>query len=128
MNASTSGPSRRAWPLAMLFLVSGTAHFVVPSSFDQIVPAWVPDARMATLASGAAELAGAIGLLIPATRVAAGWGLIALLLAVFPANVNMLQLARSADAPSAYVAALWIRLPLQALLIWWIWRTAVRRR
>ncbi|MBP6773781.1 MAG: hypothetical protein KA154_12345 [Gemmatimonadaceae bacterium] len=112
----------------MLFLVSGTAHFVVPSSFDQIVPAWVPDARMATLASGAAELAGAIGLLIPATRVAAGWGLIALLLAVFPANVNMLQLARSADAPSAYVAALWIRLPLQALLIWWIWRTAVRRR
>lgn len=112
----------------MLFLVSGTAHFVVPSSFDQIVPAWVPDARMATLASGAAELAGAIGLLIPATRVAAGWGLIALLLAVFPANVNMLQMARTADAPSAYVAALWIRLPLQALLIWWIWRTAVRRR
>ena len=112
----------------MLFLVSGTAHFVVPSSFDQIVPAWVPDARMATLASGAAELAGAIGLLIPATRVAAGWGLIALLLAVFPANVHMLQMARASDASSGYLAALWLRLPLQALLIWWVFRSAVRSR
>ncbi len=121
--------SARVWPLALLFLISGTAHFVVPGAFDRIVPAWIPNARMATLVSGAAEIAGAIGLLIPATRVAAGWALIALLVAVFPANVNMLQMARaSQEASTTYIAALWIRLPLQPLLIWWLWRAAVRRK
>ena len=118
--------TRRVLPLVMLFLVAGSAHFVMPAWFDRIVPAWVPNARVATLASGAAEIAGAIGLLIPATRVAAGWGLIALLLAVFPANVNMLQMARATQASAGYLTGLWIRLPLQPLLIWWAWRVAVR--
>jgi len=116
--------ARRVLPLAMLFLVAGIAHFVMPAWFDRIVPAWVPNARVATLVSGAAEIAGAIGLIIPATRVAAGWGLIALLIAVFPANVNMLQLARATQASAGYLTALWIRLPLQPLLIWWVWRSA----
>ena len=118
---------RRVLPLAMLFLVAGIAHFVMPAWFDRIVPAWVPNARVATLVSGAAEVAGAIGLVIPATRVAAGWGLIALLIAVFPANVNMLQLARATQASAGYLTALWIRLPLQPLLMWWVWRSALRR-
>ena len=118
---------RRVLPLAMLFLVAGIAHFVMPAWFDRIVPAWVPNARVATLVSGAAEVAGAIGLVIPATRVAAGWGLIALLIAVFPANVNMLQLARATQASAGYLTALWIRLPLQPLLMWWVWRFALRR-
>lgn len=119
--------TRRVLPLAILFLVAGIAHFVVPAWFDRIVPAWVPNARLATLVSGAAEVAGAIGLLVPATRVAAGWGLILLLIAVFPANVHMLQLARATQASAAYLTALWVRLPLQPLLIWWVWRAAVRR-
>ena len=118
--------TRRVLPLVMLFLVAGSAHFVMPAWFDRIVPAWVPNARVATLASGAAEIAGAIGLLFPATRVAAGWVLIGLLLAVFPANVNMLQMARATQATAGYLTALWIRLPLQPLLIWWVWRVAVR--
>ena len=123
---SVTHGTRRVLPLVMLFLVAGSAHFVMPAWFDRIVPAWVPNARVATLASGAAEIAGAIGLLIPATRVAAGWGLIALLLAVFPANVNMLQMARATQASAGYLTGLWIRLPLQPLLIWWAWRVAVR--
>jgi len=110
----------------MLFIVAGTAHFLAPAWFDQIVPAWVPNARVATLVSGAAEIAGGLGVLNRSTRVAAGWGLIALLLAVFPANVNMLTMAMRSDAPTLYTASLWLRLPLQALLIWWVWRSAVR--
>jgi uncharacterized membrane protein len=113
--------------IAVLFTITGLAHFVAPAWFDRIVPAWVPNARAATLISGVAELAGAIGLLIPATRVAAGWALIALLLGVFPANVNMLQMARESGGAPWYIAALWIRLPLQPLLIWWIWRAALKR-
>lgn len=114
--------------VALLFIVAGTAHFLAPAWFDQIVPAWVPNARVATLVSGAAEIAGGIGVLNRSTRVAAGWGLIALLLAVFPANVNMLSMAMQSDTTTIYRAFLWLRLPLQALLIWWVWRAAVRAR
>lgn len=125
MNAAT----RRVLPISLLFAVTGTAHFVGPEFFDKIVPSWVPDARLATYLSGVAELAGAIGLLIPTTRRAAGWGLVALLVAVFPANVNMLQMARaSADSSTGYLAGLWIRLPLQPLMIWWVWSAAIRNR
>lgn len=112
--------------LAILFVVAGSAHFAIPAWFDQIVPTWVPNARVATLVSGAAEIAGGIGLLLPATRRLAGVGLLLLLLAVFPANVNMLQMARATDAATWYVATLWARLPLQALLMWWVWKAAVK--
>jgi len=119
-------PPRRAGVagIATLFVVAGVAHFAVPAWFDQIVPTWVPNARAATLISGAAEIAGGIGLLLPATRRLAGVGLLLLLLAVFPANVNMLQMARATDAATWYVAVLWARLPLQALLMWWVWKAA----
>lgn len=113
---------RNALPIVVIFFMSGTAHFIVPEWFDRIMPPWVPNARFATYASGVAELAGAIGLLIPATRMAAKWGLIALLIAVFPANIHMLNMARASSNSSAahtwYVAALWLRLPVQAGLVW----------
>jgi uncharacterized membrane protein len=114
--------------IAIMFVAAGTAHFLAPAWFDQIMPPGVPNARAATLLSGAAEIAGGVGVLLPSTRVAAGWGLIALLLAVFPANVHMLQMASQSNAALWYRAALWFRLPLQALLIWWVWRAAVRSR
>ena len=113
--------------IALMFVVAGLAHFVVPHTFERIVPSWVPNPKAVVFWSGIAEIAGAIGLLVPATRVYAAWGLIALLVSVFPANVQMLQLARADGANPMYVAALWARLPLQAVLIWWVWRAAVRR-
>ena len=125
---SVTSDNRRVLPLAILFLIAGAAHFTMPEWFDRIMPAWVPNARLATLVSGAAELLGAIGLLMSVTRVAAGWGLILLLIAVFPANVHMLQLAQGTPVSAWYLAALWIRLPLQPLLIWWVWRAAVRAK
>ena len=112
---------------AALFFIVGVLHFVMPAFFDRIVPPWLPDARLATYVSGVCEIAGAIGLLIPATRAAAAWGLIALLVAVLPANIHMLNQARAADASFGYLAALSIRLPLQPLLMWWVWRAAIRR-
>jgi len=119
---------RAVAPIALLFAVAGVLHFASPGFFVEIVPPWVPDAEMAVSLSGIAEMAGAIGLLIPATRVAAGWGLIALLVAVFPANVYMLQQAIAGGATTAELAVLWVRLPLQPLLIWWVWRSGVRAR
>lgn len=110
--------------LSTLFAAAGTTHFLRPEPFDHIVPPWVPlTPRAATLVSGAAELAGAAGLLLPATRPAARVGLLALLVAVFPANVHMALHATDFAVP-AWVA--WTRLPLQPLLMWLVWRAGRR--
>ncbi|MDX2183454.1 MAG: hypothetical protein SFW08_05655 [Gemmatimonadaceae bacterium] len=108
-----------------LFGAAGTAHFIAPAFFDAIVPQWVPmSPRAATLASGVAELAGAIGLVPRATRGAARVGLIALLVAVFPANVQMLLDAIASGAAPLWIAALVARLPLQWLMIRWVYLAA----
>ncbi len=119
-------PARRLYLLFAIFAFLGATHFVVPTSFQRIVPDWVPNAKWAVILSGLAEIAGAIGLLIPATRQTAGWCLIALLIAVFPANIHMLQLSRDAHDSALHVALLWLRLPFQPLLVWWIWQAAIR--
>lgn len=122
-----SKPERTPYGIAALFAVAGIAHFVIPTFFVRIVPAWVPGAHAAVWWSGVAELAGAVGLLWTRTRVAAAWGLMALLVAVFPANVQMLMDARTHGEGLVFVALLWMRLPLQAVLLWWVWRVALPR-
>ena len=86
----------RSWPkrialvlLAAFFVFAGVTHFTNPEFFIAIVPAWLPNAPLLVAVSGVAEIAGGIGVLIPRTRRLAGWGLIALLVAVYPANVDM---------------------------------------
>lgn len=122
----TSTLTRRLLLLIALFASAGIGHFVMTDAFVGIVPSWVPAPRMMVYLSGVAELAGALGLLLPATRAAAGWGLIAMLLAVFPANINMLQMARETHASLGYELLMWMRLPLQPLLIWLVWNAAVK--
>lgn len=111
--------------IAALFIVSGIMHFVKPSTFTRIMPPWLPAHMQLVLLSGALEIAGGIGILIPALRVAAGWGLIVLLVVMFPANVQMLLNAHREHWSTAWQAALVIRLPLQALLIYWIYRATM---
>ena len=112
--------------MAGIFALAGVMHFVAPNLFIAIMPrwlpAWLPSARTLVYVSGVVEIFGAIGLLMPSTRVWAAWTLIALLIAVFPANVQMLVDARARESADWWIAALWIRLPLQLLLIWWVWR------
>lgn len=105
--------------LALLFIGAGIMHFVAPAGFVRIVPPYLPAPLLLVYVSGVAEIAGGLGLLIPGTRRLAGWGLIALLLAVFPANIYMLQ-AHGAGLPVP-MWALWLRLPLQLVLIAWVW-------
>ena len=69
--------------IALLFAAAGVLHFVMPASYERIVPPWLPNAQLLVRVSGVAEMLGAIGVLLAPTRRAAGWGLIALLVAVF---------------------------------------------
>jgi uncharacterized membrane protein len=100
---------------AALFIIAGVTHFTNRDFFTAIVPPYLPWPVALVYVSGVAEIGLGMLLLIPRTSVLAGWGLIALLVAVFPANVHM------AVNPQLYPAtsptALWIRLPLQGVLI-----------
>ena len=108
--------------LALLFVVAGLLHFIIPAPYRVIMPPWLPAYAALIAISGAAEVAGGIGLLLPATRRAAGIGLMLLLVAVFPANVQMLLLYRARGVVWWGELLLWFRLPLQFLLIWGVWR------
>jgi uncharacterized membrane protein len=110
--------SRRA--LAAFFIGAGVNHFVIPGTYERIVPPGLGDPAMLVRVSGVAEIAGGVGALVPRTRSLAGFGLIALLAAVFPANVYMaLNPAKFAKIPAW---TLYARLPLQPLMMWWAWR------
>ena len=112
---------RRAQVLmGTLYAVAGTLHFVYPRMYMAIMPDYLPAHRDLVFLSGAAELAGGIGVLVPRTRRAAAWGLVLLLVAVMPANVWMVQ--HPDRYPGVPVWAMWLRLPLQLPLISWAWR------
>ena len=108
-------------------------HFAKPDFFESIVPDWVPDPRLANRISGTAEIALGLGMILPTTRRISALGLLALTAAVFPANIDMavnrVELKSSNGRLSRSVGTAtgpqnWIRLPLQAPLLWWMWREA----
>lgn len=111
--------------LALLMIAMGVLHFAQTRWFMLAMPPYLPWHRELVLVSGVFELAGGIGLLIPRWRRAAGWGLVALLVAVFPVNIHMA--VDPVQFPGEPIAAWvwWARLPLQAPLIaaaWWMTR------
>ena len=108
-----------------VFVVAGALHFVRPRTYAAIVPDYLPAHRELVYASGVAEALGGAGLMHPRTRHAAGWWLVATLLAIFPANVWMAQHPERYRVPGGR-AALLARLPLQAAFVAWV-RAAARR-
>jgi uncharacterized membrane protein len=109
------------WVLGIAMVLIGITHFTSPRGFIKIVPKWLPAPAALVAISGVFEILGGVGLLIPATQVIAAWGLIALYVAVFPANINMAvnNIQVSKKPIPKWVA--WARLPLQAVLIWCAW-------
>lgn len=116
--------------LAAFFAFTGAMHFLRPRFFEAIVPPAIEARKKEVVAiSGAAEIAGAALVLHPASRPLGRWWLLALLLAVFPANIHMAvspEQIRGLDMRKFPRWALWARLPLQPLAMVWVWR-ATRR-
>ena len=100
------------------FVFAGIMHFAIPRTYEAIVPRRLPAQRALVYASGAAEIAGGVGVMHPRTRRAASWWSVATLVAVFPANVNMALSPERFEVPGGAVA-LWLRLPVQALFVRW---------
>jgi uncharacterized membrane protein len=109
------------WLLAFAFVAIGVLHFVRPRPFEEIVPPFLPAPLALVYISGFFEALGGCGVLIPRLRRAAGWGLIALLIAVFPANIYMAVYNIQPGGSTVSPAAQWIRLPFQAVFIAWVW-------
>lgn len=110
--------------LAAFFALMGTLHFVIPRSFEAIMPPSLPRHREAVIVSGLAELTGAAAIVPARSRRFARWWLLGLLLAVFPANIHMAvnpEQVRGLDLNRIPRWTLWARLPLQPLAMIWVW-------
>ena len=115
------------WILTVFMVVAGANHFIDPAPYLGMMPSVLPWHLGLVYVSGVAEIAGGLGLILPQTRRAAAWGLVILLLAIFPANVNMAVNQLPLGDKPVPPALLWARLPLQALLIAWAyWFTRER--
>lgn len=113
------------WTIGVLFIAAGANHFLNPAPYLAMMPDYLPWHRELVFASGVAEILGGVGVLIRPLRAFAAWGLIALLVAVFPANLEVALHGWSGVDLPPWV--LWLRLPLQPLVIWWIFVTCLAR-
>jgi uncharacterized membrane protein len=102
------------------FILAGTLHFVNPRPYRKIMPSWVPAPDAMVYASGVAEIAGGVGMLVPSRRRLAGGWLVATMIGVFPANLHMARHPEEFPKIPGGVKMLRARLPLQGLIIAWI--------
>lgn len=112
--------------IAGLFLCAGALHFIRPGAYVSVMPDYIPWHKAMVYISGAAEILGAIGIIIPKTQKWAGWGLIVLLIAVFPVNIEMAIMAFQQQGWSLYFWGTLLRLPLQFILIYWIYWACIK--
>jgi uncharacterized membrane protein len=110
--------------LAVFFIVAGVCHFAFPAPYLAIMPPFLPCPDGLVWISGIAEIAGGVGVLSGTTRRIAGCGLIALLIAVFPANIYAVFAGMKINGWTVPAWLLWLRLPFQPALILWVWRSA----
>lgn len=110
------------WILALFFVAAGVNHFLSPPLYLELMPPYLPSHHQLIYISGFAEILLGAGVVFQHTRRIAGWGLIALLIAVFPANIHA-TLHGFRSVPSWI---LWARLPIQFVLIAWVYWCCVK--
>jgi uncharacterized membrane protein len=108
--------------MTAFYVISGIMHFVRPDTYNAIVPRWLPYSMEIVYISGIAEIICALLLLFPATMRLGAWLIILVLIAVFPANIQMAVNYYHNHNPYFWLSVL--RLPFQILLIWWAWKFA----
>ena len=111
--------------IALIFCTAGVLHFVAPRQYAGVIPPMLPNPYLLVAVSGAFEILGGIGILVPRVRRLAGAGLIALLFAVYPANIYMFTRQLQAHGWSFTTLLLFLRLPLQFVLIWWVFQACL---
>ncbi len=105
--------------MSLLYVAAGISHYLNPERYIEIMPPWLPQPLFLVYMSGMFEFLLGILLMHRLTRQFAAWGIIILLIAVFPANIQMAINYGEINHPYLWLAVL--RLPLQIFLIWWAW-------
>ncbi|MGK7371535.1 MAG: DoxX family protein [Candidatus Halalkalibacterium sp. M3_1C_030] len=112
--------------IGAVFILAGLLHFLKPAFYIKIMPDYIPWHKAMVYLSGIAEIAGGIGILFPPVRYAAAIGLILLLVAVFPANIDMaVKAVRKRGWISLFSILMILRLPLQFVLMYWVYWAAI---
>ncbi|MBS7256052.1 DoxX family protein [Flavobacterium branchiicola] len=106
--------------MAFLYILAGINHFRKPGMYFKIIPPQFKNPKLINNLSGGAEILLGALLLLPATKTFAAWGIIALLIAVFPANIYMFQNKKASFGLPNWI--LFVRLPLQFVLIFWAYQ------
>lgn len=114
-------PAVHRYLIAFSFIAAGLLHFLKTRMYMQIMPEYIPWHKAMVWISGLAEVVGGLGILLPVTRLPAVYGLLLLLLAVFPANIDMAVKSYRKAGLSPYTWLLLLRLPLQFVLMYWVW-------
>jgi len=112
------------WVMAAFYVVGGLNHLMNPEFYVAIVPPGLPNPEWLNVISGLAEIVLGVFVLEPRVRVLAAWGIVALLIAVFPANlwVALANIGLPGGEPGTGNAVFnWVRLPFQGLFIVWAW-------
>ena len=109
------------WLLGVFYAAAGVMHFIKPDAYLPMMPPYLPLHLELIYLSGVAEIVGGVGVLLPRWRSAAGLWVIAVLIAVFPANLHMALNWISPPGLEASQTALWLRLPMQGVFIIWAW-------
>jgi len=118
-------PQLHRYLIGFLFILAGILHFLKPKFFERIMPDYLPWHKPLVLISGFFEIAVGVGLMISSVQTYAAWGLILLLLTVFPANIEMFLKAWRKHGFTLYTWLLLLRLPLQFVLIAWVYWAGV---
>lgn len=118
---------RVVYLMGAFYVFAGVSHFTNPGFFRQIVPPFLPAPGLLVVVSGLAEITLGSLVMVPATRRVAAWGIIALLVAVYPANIYQAMYNPVLVDPPSFMGqptetALLVRLPLQFVLMYWAWR------
>lgn len=110
------------WVMAAFYIVAGIMHFIRPDYYVPMMPPYLPGHDALIFLSGIAELVLGVAVLVPSLRSMAAWGIIILLIAIFPANLHIaLNNVPVFGAAEGAGAMNWVRLPFQLVLILWAW-------
>lgn len=106
--------------MAVVYVLAGIYHFVNPRFYIKMMPTYLPYHSQLVVISGVMEIIFGLMLIPDATRIIGAWLIIALLIGVFPANVQMMMNFKKKKNPYLWLTV--VRLPLQLVFIWWAWK------
>lgn len=120
-------PDVHLYLIGFMFMLAGLLHFLKPALYLKIMPDYIPRPKAMVYLSGIAEIAGGLGMLVPFVRFEATIGLILLLIAVFPANIDMaVKNIQRRGWFRLYSILLIVRLPLQFVLMYWVYWAGIK--